>query len=119
MIHRDYAAQYCCIVWNNVKLFDVLHTSYNFITIYTRINEIIVIVNSWYIVLESRISIMDRHESKNQPDAIPYNKIVAAYGNRECPKLVEQAAGRLLFINVYLLYSIALLDIIYHIELYV
>ena len=36
---------------------------------------------------------MDRHESKGQPESIPYAKIVAAYGNRECPKLVEQAAG--------------------------
>mmetsp|Transcript_25634 Transcript_25634/g.24493 ORF Transcript_25634/g.24493 Transcript_25634/m.24493 type:complete len:383 (-) Transcript_25634:49-1197(-) len=36
---------------------------------------------------------MYRHETKSQPDATPYTKIVAAYGNRECPKLVEQAAG--------------------------
>ena len=36
---------------------------------------------------------MDRHETKGQPESTPYTKIVAAYGNRECPKLVEQAAG--------------------------
>ena len=36
---------------------------------------------------------MYRHECKNQPEQIPYAKIVSAYGSRECPKLVEQAAG--------------------------
>ena len=36
---------------------------------------------------------MYRHECRNQPEQIPYAKIVSAYGNRECPKLVEQAAG--------------------------
>ena len=43
---------------------------------------------------------MDRHENKRQPVEIPYFKIVAAYGLRECPKLVEQVAGDNLEVRV-------------------
>ena len=43
---------------------------------------------------------MDRHETKGQPPEIPYYKIVAAYGLRECPKLVEQVAGDNLEVRV-------------------
>ena len=43
---------------------------------------------------------MERHENKAQPADIPYFKIVAAYGLRECPKLVEQVAGDNLEVRV-------------------
>ena len=43
---------------------------------------------------------MDRHENKAQPVDIPYFRITAAYGLRECPKLVEQVAGDNLEVRV-------------------
>ena len=36
---------------------------------------------------------MYQHECKDKQQQTEYTKIVSAYGSRECPKLVEQAAG--------------------------